>query len=64
MILLSEEEINKLIYPRGQGKRAVAKAQLKKVVEWVENRSVNELESHYTWFIKSGEWDAIRKEVE
>ena len=35
-ILLSDEEIDKLIYPRGQGKKAVAKAQLRKVVDFID----------------------------
>ncbi len=38
MILLDDKEIDKLIYPRGQGKKTVARAQLKKVVEWMTER--------------------------
>lgn len=35
---------------------------IRKVVEWINNRSVSELEPHYIWWISKEKWQAQLKE--
>ena len=78
MIGLNDKEITKAIdrvYPSGTGTyqvnpadRAIAKAQLKKVVEWLENehsfiKCSTEGQSWYEVDIDEREWQALLEEV-
>ena len=67
MIQLTDEEIYKVLklgipYPEVEG-RTIAKAQLKKVVEWLESHSHNPRHGFSGRKILDGDWQALLEEI-